>query len=274
VYLPPAWFASNPPPRLPAVMMLGAELSTPSDWLQSGDALTILDDFALQHRGATPVMVFPDTSGSFTNDTECVNGPRGQAADHLINEVVPEVISNFGVSDDATNWGLAGWSSGGTCALMLAVRHPELFSAFVTLDGQLGPNAGTKKQTISRLFGGDADAWATFDPRTLVESRGHFDDLAAWVGVSEQTPTVHRAPGEGSAQSESLRDWNTYSEDHTTTANQLCEMLSAYGAECSVVGYPGGHDFPSAANGFRDALPWLAGRLDTPGIAPTPLPGA
>ena len=88
--------------------MLGAELSSPSDWLQSGRALGILDSFALQHRGATPVMVFPDTSGSFTNDTECVNGPRGNAADHLIKEFVPFVVSNFGVSSQASSWGLVG----------------------------------------------------------------------------------------------------------------------------------------------------------------------
>ncbi len=274
VYLPPAWFASNPPPRLPAVMMIGAELSAPSDWLQAGHALTILDDFALAHRGVTPVVVFPDTSGSFTNDTECVNGVRGAAADHLIKEVVPYMISSFGVSDDATNWGLAGWSSGGTCSLMLAALHPEMFSAFVDLDGQLGPNAGTKRQTIARLFGGDADAWAAFDPRTVVEARGHYDDMAAWVGVSDEVPAVHRAAGAGSAQSDSLNDWNTFSEDHGKTADQLCELLSAYGVECSVVGYAGGHDFPSAANGFRAALPWLAGRLDTPGVPPIPLPGA
>jgi len=157
---------------------------------------------------------------------------------------------------------------------MLAVSHPEVFSAFVDLDGQLGPNAGTKKQTIARLFGGDAEAWAAFDPKTLVQARRHYDDMAAWVGVSDQVPTVHRGAGEGSTQSDSLSDWNTYSEDHEKTANQLCELLSAHGIECSVVGYPGGHDFPSAANGFKDALPWLAGRLDTPGVPRTALPGA
>ena len=108
VYLPPAWFTSNPPPRLPVVMMIGAELSAPSDWLQAGHALSILDDFALGHRGVTPIMVFPDTSGSFTNDTECVNGLRGNAADHLIKEVVPYVNSHFGVSDDAWRDGRQG----------------------------------------------------------------------------------------------------------------------------------------------------------------------
>ncbi len=274
VYLPPIWFTSNPPPELPVVMMLGAELSAPADWLQSGHALNILDEFALQHRGTTPVVVFPDTSGSFTNDTECVNGPRGNAADHLIDEFVPYVKSNFGVSTNAANWGLVGWSSGGTCSLTLAVTHPEIFSAFVSLDGQLGPNAGKKNQTIARLFGGDLEAWEAFDPRTVVEARRYYYDLAAWVGVSDDVPTVHRAPGEGSAESDLLKDWDTYSEDHHKTADQLCELLSAHGVACSVVGYRGGHDFPSAANGFNEALPWLAGRLGTPGVPAPALPGA
>ena len=32
--------------------------------------------------------------------------------------------------------------------------HPESFSAFVDLDGQLGPNAATMRQTIARLLCG------------------------------------------------------------------------------------------------------------------------
>jgi hypothetical protein len=38
VYLPPAWFASDPPPRLPVVTMLGGEFSQPSDWPVSAQA--------------------------------------------------------------------------------------------------------------------------------------------------------------------------------------------------------------------------------------------
>ena len=51
VYLPPAWFATNPPPRLPAVMMIGGELNTPADWLRAGDAITAIDGFAAAHGG-------------------------------------------------------------------------------------------------------------------------------------------------------------------------------------------------------------------------------
>ena len=131
-----------------------------------------------------------------------------------------------------------------------------------------------RPRTIARLFGGDADAWAAFDPKTIVERQRYYYDLAGWIGVSAKIPTRHWPAGSGSAQSESLQDWDNYSEDHTKTATQLCELLSAHGAECSVVGYRGGHDFPSAANGFKDALPWLAGRIGTPGVPQIPLPGA
>lgn len=274
VYLPPAWFRSDPPPKLPAVMAIGAEFSHPSDWPESGGALKTLDEFAAFHRGNTPVVVFPDSTGTFNNDTECVNGPRGNAADHLTEDVRPYVVSRFGVSPDPAHWGLLGWSSGGTCALMLAARNPELFSAFVALDGQLGPNSGTKPQTIARLFGGDAEAWAAFDPKTLIEKHGSYANMAAWLGVSEDTQTVHRAGGDDPVDPAAVAGWDQYSEDHAANANKLCALLSAHNVECSVVSYPGNHTFTAAARGFADALPWLAARLGTPDTEQRSLPGA
>ena len=34
VYLPPAWYATNPPPSLPTIMMIGGEFNTPADWVR------------------------------------------------------------------------------------------------------------------------------------------------------------------------------------------------------------------------------------------------
>jgi S-formylglutathione hydrolase FrmB len=45
------------------------------------------------------------------------------------------MISNFGVSADRSQWGVAGFSTGGTCAVDLAVMHPDLFSVFVDISG-------------------------------------------------------------------------------------------------------------------------------------------
>ena len=149
VYLPPAWYASDPPPPLPTVMMVGGEFNTPADWMRAGNAVKTIDDFAAAHGGNAPVFVFVDSGGAFNNDTECVNGTRGNAADHLTKDVVPFMISNYRVSPNRANWGVVGWSMGGTCAVDLTVMHPDIFSAFEDIAGDLTPNSGNKAQTIA-----------------------------------------------------------------------------------------------------------------------------
>ena len=274
VYLPPAWYASKPPPALPVVMMIGGEFGQPADWPRVG-AQKILDDFAAAHGGNAPVVVWVDQSGAFSNDTECVNGIRGDAADHLTKDVIPYLVANFGVSPDPAHWGIAGWSSGGTCALTLTLKHPELFTAFVDIDGQMGPNAGTKPQTIHRLFGGDAEAWAAFDPKTVMEQHGPYQGISAWFAVSEPTTAVYRAgvthPGDVQVPEPEMKG----NGEIVAVAQYMCALASSYGIECAVVPQPGNHNFRSAVNMFGSALPWLAGKLGTPGGAQVvPLPGA
>lgn len=263
VYLPPAWFASNPPPRLPTVMMISAELNTPADWLRAGGAVDTVDGFAAAHGGSAPVLVFVDATGAFDNDTECVNGRRGNAADHLTKDVVPYMASNFGVSSDRANWGIVGWSMGGTCAVTLTVRNPEIFSAFVDISGDIGPNSGTKAQTIDRLFGGDAGAWAAFDPTTIIVRHGHYSGIAGWFDVAG---TV----GKGGAI---VADRAGNPESQDVAARSTCALALPHGIRCAVVAQPGRHDWPFAAGAFAAALPWLAGRLGTPEVPRTTLPG-
>lgn len=262
VYLPPAWFASTPPPRLPAVMMIGSQLNTPADWLRAGNVLGIVDGFAAAHGGNAPVLVFVDATGSFTNDTECVNGARGNAADHLTKDVVPYVISDFGVRSDRNGWGIAGWSMGGTCAVDLTLMHPDMFRSFVDIAGDLRPNTGNKAQTINRLFGGDADAWAAYDPITIMARHGRYADVTAWFEV----PT---AQGGGTT-----RDPTVNPEAQDVAATTLCDAARVQAIACSVQTAPGRHDWVFAANAFASALPWLAGQLHTPGVDRAPLPAS
>nr|WP_233213319.1 alpha/beta hydrolase-fold protein [Mycobacterium sp. QGD 101] len=251
VYLPPAWYATDPPPRLPTVMMIGGEFNTPADWLRAGNAVTTVDDFAAAHHGYAPVLVFADPGGAFNNDTECVNGPRGNAADHLTKDVVPFMMSRFGVSSRPQNWGVAGFSMGGTCAVDLTVMHPDMFSAFADIAGDLGPNTGTREQTIDRLFGGSAQRWAAFDPTTVMARHGPYTGVAGWFHVNGYAPVNAQA----------------------AAANSLCATGAARGIDCAVVVQPGRHDWQFASRAFAAALPWLAGRLGTPDVPPISLPG-
>jgi S-formylglutathione hydrolase FrmB len=249
VYLPPAWYATDPPPPLPTLMMIGGEFNTPADWLRTGNAVTIADQFAATHGGNAPVMVFVDAGGAFNNDTECVNGSRGKAADHLTKDVVPYMVSHYGVSAQPENWGVVGWSMGGTCAVDLAVMHPDVFSAFEDIAGDAGPNTGNKTQTIDRLYGGNATAYASFDPATVITRHGRYKDVAGWFSLNNQAA----AP-------------------QSSAANQLCALGSTNGITCAVVAQPGKHDWPYASHAFAAALPWLAGQIRTPGVPPIPLP--
>ncbi|GBG37748.1 alpha/beta hydrolase [Mycobacterium montefiorense] len=269
VYLPPAWFNTNPPPRLPTVMMIGSAFNLPSDWLGPGGAFTAIDGFAARHHGFAPVFVFVDPTGAFDNDTECVNGSRGNAADHLTKDVVPFMVSNFGVSADRVNWGVAGWSMGGTCAVTLSVMHPELFSAFVDIAGDFRPNIGSKDQTIAQLFGGNTAAWAEFDPLTVITRHGRYTGLSGWFDVPGP-PGAHNVAQAANPTLGSTTAANPEGQD--AAANALCAIAGANGIGCTVVTQPGKHDWPFGAQAFDAALPWLASTLGTPEVERVQLP--
>ncbi len=276
VYLPPAWFATSPAPQLPTVMMIGGEFNTPADWLRAGNAVNTIDDFAASNGGNSPVFVFVDSGGSFNNDTECVNGPRGNAADHLTKDVVPFMVSSFGVSPQRSKWGVVGWSMGGTCAVDLTVMHPDQFSTFVDIAGDLGPNSGTKAQTINRLFGGSTDAWARFDPSTVMTRHGRYEGVSGWFGVnsagsSQRTLNVVAGPVTAAPHSGGAVD--DFSEQ-TAAAQSLCGLGRMHGIDCAVVAQPGRHDWPFASRVFAGALPWLAGQVGTPRVVRTSFPAA
>ena len=242
-YLPPAWFRNAGDPAS-AVMMVGGEFSTTGDWVRAGQAVATADSYAAAHDGDAPILIFVDPNGVFTNDTECVNGIRGRAADHLTKDVVPEIVARFSVGTDPSHWAVLGFSSGGTCAVDLAVMHPEVFGRFVDIAGDERPSVGTQAQTIQRLFGGDRRAWATFDPATAIGRHGHYADTAGLFIV----PASSHSDGDA--------------------ARTLCAVGAARGIRCAVTALPGRHTWPFAAAAFENALPWLSLSRD----AATPRP--
>jgi S-formylglutathione hydrolase FrmB len=238
VYLPPVWFEHEHHP-LPAVEMIGAEHAAPENWVRIGGAVRASNAYAAHHQGRAPILVFVDATESFTNDTECVNGPHGTAEDYLVKDVPRFVIANFGASRDPRHWGVLGFSMGGTCAIGLTVEHPQTFGHFVDIDGDLGPNIGNKAQTIATLYGGSAAAWAAHDPLTVMARHGHYRDVSG-------------------------RFVNGSNEHHLI---QESEQLAAAGHNvdipAKVVVMPGSHVWQFAENVFARTLPWLSTQLDS-----------
>ncbi|MBL1095555.1 alpha/beta hydrolase [Streptomyces coffeae] len=67
-------------------------------------------------------------------DTECVDVPGGQKAETFFAKDLPEALrGHYRVGHDSSAWGVLGYSSGGTCALQLAMRHPRVYSSAAAL---------------------------------------------------------------------------------------------------------------------------------------------
>lgn len=69
-------------------------------------------------------------------DTECTDIPHGPQAETFFAEDVPAALAAvYRISDKASGWSTMGDSTGGYCAVKLAMRHSDRYSAAVSLAG-------------------------------------------------------------------------------------------------------------------------------------------
>jgi S-formylglutathione hydrolase FrmB len=193
IYVPPAWFA-RPRPHLPVLVLLHGTPGSPTDWIDGGRATATLDEWATSHHGQTPIVVMPDVNGGLTDDSECVNGPVGNVETYLTVDLPGFVSSRFFTQPPGPAWAVAGLSEGGTCALMLALRHPDLFRTFADYSGLAGPRSGDGNavgDTVPALFGGSERDFQAHEPAYLLAHQ-RYPQLAGWfeVGGDDEQPLL------------------------------------------------------------------------------------
>ena len=194
-YLPPAFFTAQRT-ELPVLIMLGGSPGEPSEWPRTGVVATI-DDFAAAHNGEAPVLVFPDYNGSFTKDSECVDGPSGKAETYLTVDLPLFVRTTLRLNPSPDHFGIVGFSEGGTCAVSLTIGHPDLFARLVSFSGQISPVLRTPSDTLNSLYGGDQAAMDSHDSLAILAQHS-FPDVWAWFDadshhVSDQSRIVNAA---------------------------------------------------------------------------------
>jgi S-formylglutathione hydrolase FrmB len=238
VWVPPVYF-SVPRPRLPVLMLISGTPGRPDDWLRAGGALALANRWADEHHGVAPVMVLPDANGSGTGDTECVNSPRGQAETYLTVDVPRFMIEHFGVAESPRQWAVAGLSEGGTCALVLAARHPDRFSSFADFSGDPAPTLGSDARTIRDLYNGSIGAWRAHDP-------------VRWF-ATDASMGVEGYFAIGSSNHHDLESLTSLAT-HARAAHMriVTDLLPG-----------GGHDWYTWKRALRNAYPWLVNRLGT-----------
>ena len=143
LYLPPAALVKQPP-LLPPVVMLMGQPGNPDPSLQK----SILDAFASRRKGLAPIVLVADQLGNPAIDPPCLDTAKhGRSEIFLVGDVVAWARANLRVLPDAAHWTIAGYSSGGQCALSLGAKHPEIWGNVLDISGEEYPGSPRPNQT-------------------------------------------------------------------------------------------------------------------------------
>ncbi|MFD8483729.1 alpha/beta hydrolase [Kitasatospora sp. NPDC059673] len=158
VYLPPEYF--NPRYNRQHFPVLVALAGYPGPTLHLVENLQLPQTAAeLQRTGqmAPTVIVMARPTVAPPRDTECVDVAGGPKTETWFVKDVPAALrSAYRVGRTAESWGVFGYSTGGSCALRLAMRHPDVYRNAAGMHPDYTvPN---DRWTDGDLFGGDAEA--------------------------------------------------------------------------------------------------------------------
>ncbi|MEV6524901.1 alpha/beta hydrolase-fold protein [Longispora sp. NPDC051575] len=233
VYLPPAYL-TTPRAQLPVLVLLAGQPGSTADWFTFG-LKERLDRFANTHDGLAPVVVFPDDLGTVPQNPLCADGRLGNVETYLKTDVPAWIRANLQVDPNPRSWAIGGYSHGGTCALQLGVRAPEVYPSFIDISGQREPTVGNRKDTVDTVFGGDAARFAAYNPLDILATR-RLPDSAAVVAVG-------------------LRD-----RVYLPEQREVAAALRKAGVAVKFIERPGGHDAIVWLDSLDLSLPWLAQR--------------
>jgi S-formylglutathione hydrolase FrmB len=235
VYVP-AIYRSLQQLNLPVIILTAGVPGSPNDWVSLG-LDNIMNQFAKSHGGIAPLVFVVDSTGSINNDTECVNSPRGNVETYLSVDVPNYIKHNFHVDDSPKNWAIGGLSLGGMCAVMLTLRHPNVFNYFIDLGGEVGPEVGSKQQTVDALFGGSEQDWAAHQPSLLL-AKNSYPSIGGFFG-----------------------DGNQDSLQVEQAIAQLSTESKQAGIDSVTETINGAHTFNVWTQTYTDALPWISNRI-------------
>jgi enterochelin esterase-like enzyme len=206
VYLPPEYFITRyDRERFPVLLTL-AGYPGPSLHLVEGLRVPqIAWDLERTGKLLPTVIVMARPTVAPPRDTECVDVPNGPRTETWFAKDLPAALqSAYRVSHSPASWGVLGYSTGGSCALRLAMRHPETFTSAAGLHAEYQVPAD--RWTGGDLFGGntalaqqDDLGWRLKNlppPKVnlLVVSTRTEDDYAetqAFLAIAEQTAAAH-----------------------------------------------------------------------------------
>ncbi len=243
LWLPPAALTPDPP-HLPVVVLMSGQSkgAGPEDLQTGGHIEATMDALATLHRGLAPIVVVPDQLGPESANPMCVDGPLGNSATYLEDDVPAWITSHLKVQSGAAAWTIGGFSQGGTCAIQIGAGDPERFGNLIDVSGEDGPSIGPVQKTIAEGFSGNAAAYRRAQPAAILAAHGPYRDTDAFFAAGG--------------------DDHVYGQVTPVQA----QRARAAGMHVTTWILPGGrHSWSTAGPAIAAGLAWLAPRL---GVAP------
>ncbi|BCW71960.1 alpha/beta hydrolase-fold protein [Arthrobacter sp. NicSoilB8] len=241
VYLPPAYF-SSPRPALPVLVLFSGQPGGPADWLVGGALRSRLDRFAAEHAGVAPVAVVVDPNGSASGNTLCMDSRIARADTFLARDVPDWINRTLDVDPDPRQWAAGGFSFGGTCAMQMVTRHPDVYSSALAFSSEAEPAlAKEREKTIQASFGGDTAAFHRLTPLHLM-AETRFDGHGVYFAAGDHDPE--------------FTGYMDVLSDAARHAGFMVETRRIANA---------GHSWDTAASGLPGGLDFLARRWGIPG---------
>lgn len=173
MYLPAAYFdAATPNRRFPVIQFFvgfpGSNLDLAFDRLKLHDAL----DLAIATGKLPPtIVVIAQQYPNPHRDTECLDVRGGPPTETYLAVDVPKIVTDeLRVLQDRAYWTTMGYSSGGYCALNLAIRHSQRYGNVITLGGNTKPNID---KDTGEIFGKNKALYDANNPQFTIRAGGH-----------------------------------------------------------------------------------------------------
>ncbi|ALV39211.1 alpha/beta hydrolase-fold protein [Streptomyces sp. CdTB01] len=238
VYLPPQYFqAPYSRSRFPAVLVLTGYPGTAEYLITQLDYPQIATRSISAGTMRPTVLVMMRPTVAPPRDTECVDVPGGPRAETFFTrDLRTAIASRYRVGEQARSWGVIGNSTGGYCALKMAMRAPQAFSAAAGLSSSY---RAPQDRTTGDLFGGS---------RQLEKE----NDLLWRLDKLPMPPVSVLVTSSKVGES-------NYTETRTFLAKARPPLHVA-----SIILASGGHNFNTWSREIPAALDWLSNRLNAP----------
>lgn len=239
IYLPPAYLAQQPAVNLPVLVLIHGQPGSPNDWLVGGQLLDMMDTFAAKHQGLAPVVVMPDASNADnTNWPLCLDSDISSSATYLAVDVPAWVRQNLAAGlSGGSQWAVAGYSYGGSCAMQLAANYPDAYPTFIDIAGEAEPTVVQGRDfLISTYFGGNESRFTAQNALDRLAAQS-FPDSAGIVAVGADDSV------------------------YTPEGRRVYEAAKAAGMDVTFQVLPGGHSWQVWKAGLANNLDWLCRRL-------------